>query len=241
MAGIIGYNMNETIIEVKNLFYKYPDGKQALKNISFEIKEGQKVALLGANGSGKTTLLFCLVGLLDYQGEIKIFGQDLKQNAKEIRKKIGFVFENPDDQLFNLTVYDDIAFSFRQQGYKEEQIKQKVKNVLEKLNLLGYEGRQPYHLSYGEKKKVCLATALVNTPQILILDEPTSNLDPASRREFKELIKNIQTTQIIATHDLQLAKEVCDSIIILNNGEVFCQDDISLVDNTEILLSARLM
>ncbi len=233
--------MNEIIIEVKNLCYKYPDGKQALKNISFEIKEGQKVALLGANGSGKTTLLFCLVGLLDYEGTIKIFEGNVKQNAKEIRKKIGFVFENPDDQLFNLTVYDDIAFSLRQQRYKEDEIRIKVNEVLKKLNLAGYENRQPYHLSYGEKKKVCLATALVNTPQILILDEPTSNLDPASSREFKELIKNIKTTQIIATHDLQLAKDVCDSIIILNNGEIFCQGDISLVNNTEILFSTRLM
>lgn len=145
--------MNEIVIEVKNLSYKYPDGKQALKNINFVIIEGQKIAFLGANGSGKTTLLFCLVGLLNYEGEIKIFGKDVKQNLKEIRKNIGFVFENPDDQLFNLTVYEDVAFSLKQQGYNEDEIRIKVKEVLEKLKLLGYEERQPYHLSYGEKRK----------------------------------------------------------------------------------------
>ncbi len=233
--------MSRTIIEVKNLSYKYPDGKQALKNISFEIKEEQKVALLGANGSGKTTLLFCLVGLLDYEGTIKIFGQDVKQNAKEIRKNVGFVFENPDDQLFNLTVFDDVAYSLRQQGYKEDYIKIKVREVLEKLEILGYEERQPYHLSYGEKKKVCLATALVNSPKILILDEPTSNLDPASVREFKQMIKNIKTTQIIATHDIRFVKEVCDSVIILKNGEIFSYGDISLLENSEVLFSTRLL
>lgn len=233
--------MNEIIIEVKNLFYKYPDDKQALKNINFVIREGQKIAFLGANGSGKTTLLFCLVGLLNYEGEIKIFGKDVKQNFKEIRKNIGFVFENPDDQLFNLTVYEDVAFSLKQQRYNEDEIRIKVKEVLEKLKLLGYEERQPYHLSYGEKKKVCLATALVNSPKMLILDEPTSNLDPASTREFKEMIKNINTTQIIATHDIRFVKEVCDSVLILRNGEIFSFGDISLLENSEVLLSARLM
>lgn len=233
--------MNEKIIEVKNLSYTYPDGKEALKEISFEIKNKEKVAVVGANGSGKTTLLFCLVGLLDYKGEIKIFGEDVKKNAKEVRKKIGFVFENPDDQLFNLTVYDDVAFVLKQLKVSEEEIKKKVEEVLEKLNLKGFEGRQPYHLSYGEKKKVCLATALVNSPQILILDEPTSNLDPASKRELVEILKNINTTQIVSGHDLNFVKEVADRVIILNNGYIVKDAEISVLEDKNLLLRTRLM
>lgn len=233
--------MNEKIIEVKNLRYTYPDGKEALKGISFEIKNKQKVAIVGANGSGKTTLLFCLVGLLDFEGVIKIFGEDVKKNVKEIRKKIGFVFENPDDQLFNLTVYEDVAFSLKQLKLPEEEIKRKVKEVLEKLNLAGFEERQPYHLSYGEKKKVCLATALVNSPQILILDEPTSNLDPASKRELAEILRNIDTTQIISGHDLNFIKDIAERVIVFNNGNIVEDGNISILENTDLLLKTRLM
>ncbi len=230
-----------SIIRVENLYYTYPEDKEALNNISFTVQEKDTVGVLGANGSGKTTLLFCLVNLLDYKGSIKIFDKEVKNHLYEIRKKIGFVFENPDDQLFNLTVYEDVAFALKQQNLKEEEIEKKVDIILSTLNLLEYKNRQPYHLSYGEKKKICLAIALVTEPEILILDEPTNNFDPASRREFIYLLKGIKETKIISTHDIDLAKQLCNKIVILNNGKLTYFGSKEILFDEKFLYENRLL
>jgi cobalt/nickel transport system ATP-binding protein len=210
-------------IEVKHLAYMYPDGTNALKDVSFCVQEGEHVALIGANGAGKTTLFFCLNGVLDGTGEsINIFG--MSPNSSEavmwIRKKVGMVFQNPDDQIFCPTVYDDVAFGPLNLGLAPGQVDQCVLTALEKVRMTHCSHKSPHHLSLGEKKKVCIAGVLVMQPSILLLDEPTSDLDPKSKRELISLLKGIGGTQVISTHDFELVFELADRILILSDGRI---------------------
>ncbi|MCS7231340.1 MAG: ABC transporter ATP-binding protein [Elusimicrobiota bacterium] len=231
------------IIEVKNLTYTYPDGTLAVDNISFSVRENQTLCIIGPNGAGKTTLLLCLVGVLRYRGEIKIFGETLNyKNGGDIRKNIGFLFQNPDDQLFMPTVFEDVAFAAKEFKYKEEDVEKLTNEALKKVGLEGYKNRLSHHLSYGEKKKVALASSLVLNPKILILDEPTSNFDPATRREFIELIKSLICTKIIATHDLDMVEKIADSVILINNGKKLKEAKPSeILDDKELLTQNRLI
>ncbi len=231
------------VVEVKNLFYKYPDGTVAINDVSFSVEQNETVGIIGPNGAGKTTLLLCICGILDFLGEIKVFGKPMvKENTVELRKKIGFVFQNPDDQLFMPTVFDDIAFGPRQFGMSEKEVKEIVSNSLKKVCLEGFENRSSHHLSLGEKKRVALATAVALNPEILILDEPTAELDPATKREFIELLKHLKCTKLIAGHDLEMIKEISNKVIIINKGKKIIEGTPEeIFNNTQLLLQNRLL
>ena len=208
---------NKIKIEIKNLNFSYEERKYILKDINLKIYENETVCIIGENGSGKTTLLSCIAGLLKYEGEVKIDGEIFNEN---LRKKIGFLFENPDDALFMPRVFDDIAFGPRNFGFEEGRIKEIVKESLEKVGLPGFEERVPHHLSFGEKKRIALASIISYSPEILLLDEPTLGLSPISRENFINLIKKIKGTKIIATHDLEMVTEIGDRIVFINKGKI---------------------
>lgn len=207
---------------VRNLSYRYSDGTSALEDVSFEVSNGDSVALVGPNGAGKSTLLLHLNGILSKQtGSIEILGMPLeKKNVGSIRKRVGLVFQDPEDQLFMSTVFDDIAFGPINMGIPEKQVRERVRWALTEVGLNGYEDRCPHHLSVGEKKKVSVATVLSMGPDIILLDEPTSNLDPLARRRMIEMLKGLRATKLIASHDIEMLLGICDRTILLDNGRV---------------------
>jgi cobalt/nickel transport system ATP-binding protein len=210
-------------IEVRDLRFKYPDGKEALRGVSFAVADGECVGLVGPNGSGKSTLLLHLNGLLPETfpktADVTIYGRALGQEtASAIRRDVGLLFQDPDDQLFCPTVYEDVAFGPQQFGLTEQQLKAVVTKALEVTSLIGHEHRSPHHLSSGEKRRVCLAGVLACEPRVLALDEPTSNLDPRGKRNLIQTLKSIPATKIIATHDLEMVVELCSRTIVLDQG-----------------------
>ncbi len=216
--------MHHNPILIQNLSFTYPDQTQALREINLSIEATERVALVGANGSGKSTLLFHFNGLLLPQkgriwvGEYEI----LPQNLKTIRNYVGLVFQNPDDQIFMPTVWEDVKFGPMNQGIAEDILNHRCYHALHAVNLDPdlYRHRNPHNLSGGEKKRVAIAGVLAMQPQILVLDEPSAQLDPRSRRQLIELLKTLSLTQLIATHDLDLALELCDRTVVLNQGQV---------------------
>ena len=210
-------------IEITNLQYRYHDGTEALRGVSFSVAPGECVALLGPNGSGKSTLLLHLNGILPEKlsgnGAVKILGEPVgAKNIETIRRQVGLVFQDPDDQLFCPTVQEDVAFGPQQLGLAEAEVVARVEKALAQAGLAGFGRRATHHLSHGEKRRVCLAGVLACEPAILILDEPTSDLDPRGRREFKATLRQISATKLIATHDLELAVELCSRAIVLDRG-----------------------
>ena len=210
------------MLEIKNLNYSYPDGKKALKDINIKIYDNETIGIVGANGAGKSTLIKTIVGIfLTDQGEIIVDGEKVtKKTLNSIRKKVGVVFQNPDDQLFMNKVYDDIAFGPRNYKLTEEKVKEKVEKVMKELNIEKLKDRSPNNLSGGEKRKVAIATVLSMEPSIILFDEPTSFLDPKGKRILIETLKGINTTKIIATHDLDMVKDNCKRVIVLKEGQV---------------------
>ncbi len=210
------------IIAVKNLEYIYPDDTSALRGINIDIFKNESIGLIGPNGAGKSTFLLHLNGILRQgQGSVEILGIKMEEkNLTKIRQKVAIVFQQPDDQLFMPTVFDDIAFGPINAGYSEEKVRKKVREALREVGMAGYEKRCPHHLSLGEKKRISLATVLSMEPEILILDEPTSNLDPRARRHLIELLKNLTLTKIVAGHDLELILEICQRVILLDEGKI---------------------
>ncbi len=212
---------NSFIIKADKIKYNYPDGHQALKDISVEISNGEKVAIIGPNGAGKSTLMFYMAGLIGDVESLEISGMKFnKANEKNIRNKIGFVFQDPDDQIFCLRVIDEVALGPLNQGLSKDIVLQRVKKALKILEIEGYEGRLCSHLSYGEKKRVCIASVLSCNPEILFLDEPTANLDLKRRRDLIRFINSCDKTMIIATHDLDLALEVTKRTVLINAGKL---------------------
>ncbi|MEO0262821.1 MAG: ABC transporter ATP-binding protein [candidate division WOR-3 bacterium] len=203
-------------IEIIDLRFSYEDKKEVLKGINLKVYENETLSIIGENGSGKTTFLLCIAGLLKYKGKILIDGKEFNES---LRKKIGFLFENPDDSLFMPKVYDDVAFAPKNFGFNGN-LDEIVKDALKKAGVSGFEERIPHHLSFGEKKKVSLATILSYNPEIFLLDEPTLGLSPKSRIEFIKLIKNLKGTKIIATHDIEMAEEISERIIVLDEGNI---------------------
>ncbi len=230
-------------IEITNLKYRYRDGLEALRGISFCVVPGECVALLGPNGSGKSTLLLHLNGLLPEKvsgdGAVKISGEALSpDNLEKIRRQVGLVFQDPDDQLFCPTVAEDVAFGPQQLGLGEKEIAVRVKLSLAQVGLAGFEQRQTHHLSHGEKRRACLAGVLACEPAVLVLDEPTSDLDPRGRREFKALLREIPATKLIATHDLELAVELCARAIILDQGRIIADGrTVDLLSDEKLMLA----
>lgn len=212
-------------IEVFDLRYTYADGKEALKGISFTVAEGECVGLIGPNGSGKSTLLLHLNGVLPQvfgrEGQVVVAGIPLAtKTLLQVRKMVGLLFQDPDDQLFCPTVFEDVAFGPQQFGFSETEIKDIVAESLEKVALYGFGERSPQHLSEGEKQRVCLAGVLACQPRVLALDEPTNNLDPRSKHQLKEVLKSIPASKIIASHDLEMILELCSRTIVLDNGRI---------------------
>ncbi|MFV9678065.1 MAG: energy-coupling factor ABC transporter ATP-binding protein [Methanosarcinales archaeon] len=214
--------MNQEAITVKNLSYKYPDGTKALEDVNMEVYEGERIVLVGPNGAGKTTFMLHLNGTLrGSEGQIEIFGKNLeKMKREEIVKEVGMVFQDPDDQLFMPTIFDDIAFGPINLGLKEDEVRERVEKTILSLGLSGYEDKSPHHLSFGEKKKASLAAVMAMEPRILVLDEPTANLDPRSRAELIGIINELNEregiTMVIVTHDVNAIPELADRIYALN-------------------------
>ena len=229
-------------VQVTNLRYIYPDGKEALRGITFSISQGECVGLVGPNGSGKSTLLLHLNGILpdplDGSSAVSINGKTItKKNVSAIRREVGLLFQDPDDQLFCPTVFEDVAFGPRQLGLSEEEIRVCVNRSLAQVGLLGFENRFPYHLSSGEKRRVCLAGVLACEPHVLALDEPTSNLDPRGKRNLHDILKALPVTKIIATHDLEMVVELCSRTIVLDEGKVVAEGSTTdLLGNEELML-----
>ncbi len=211
----------EEVIKIDNLSFSYPDGQSALINICLTVHQGETVALIGPNGAGKSTLLLHLNGILRSNGAVKMFGREVDdKNLKWVRSKVGLLFQNPDDQLFSPTVFDDVAFGPINMGYSETEVRQSVARALDWVGMTGYEQRSPHHLSVGEKKRVSIATVLSMTPEILAIDEPTSNLDPRSKWSLISLLKKLPMTKIITTHDLEVVRALCQRTVVLDHGRV---------------------
>ncbi len=211
----------EEVIRIENLYFRYPDGQSALTDINLTIYKGETVAFIGPNGAGKSTLLLHLNGILRSNGLMKIFGKPVDdKNLREVRSKVGLVFQNPDDQLFSPTVFDDVAFGPINLSYTETEVRQSVARALDWVGMTGYEQRSPHHLSLGEKKRVAIATVLSMNPEILAIDEPTSSLDPRSKWALIDLLKRLPMTRIFASHDLELVQALCQRAIILDRGQI---------------------
>jgi len=229
--------MEAYAVEISDLTYSYPDGRKALYGVNLTVNKGDTAGLIGHNGAGKSTLIMLLNGVFTGKGTIKIAGLPLeKKHLKEIRRAVGVVFQNPDDQLFMPTVFDDIAFGPLNFGLSCEETKERVSEVIKALKLEGFEERLPHHLSTGEKKRVSIATVLSMKPSIIILDEPSSNLDPKGRRELIKLLKTIEGTKIIATHDLELVLEICNKVILMGKGKVIASGETLDILSDEKLL-----
>lgn len=214
--------MSHHIVEAIDLQYTYPDGTVGLNGVSFRITHGESVAMVGANGAGKSTLLLHLNGYLSAtHGEVRIGEYPVTaKNVKSVRRSVGMVFQDPDDQLFMPTVFDDVAFGPLNLGLEETEVERKVVQALETVGVPHLKKRPPYKLSGGEKRAVAIATVLAMSPDILVMDEPTSSLDPMSRSRLIDLLKTFQHTKIIATHDLDMALDLCERTIVLHQGRI---------------------
>jgi cobalt/nickel transport system ATP-binding protein len=231
-------------IDAKNLRYSYPDGHQALNGVNLQIKKGERVALLGPNGAGKTTLVMHLNGILEAtEGSITISGMLVdgknRESLKKIRQRVGIVFQDPDDQLFMPTVFEDVAFGPSNMGWDSETIEKRSVQALQMVDMLEFRDRAPHHLSFGQRRRVAVATVLAMEPEILILDEPSSNLDPASRRELSEILLSLDVTILMVTHDLPYAYEICERSLILNKGQIVADSDTTAILRDSKLLGAN--
>jgi cobalt/nickel transport system ATP-binding protein len=215
--------MHHNTINVEHISFAYPDGRAALQDVSLHVRSGEKVALIGPNGAGKSTLLLHLNGLLKPQvGRIRVCGLDVRDgNLGAVRAAVGLVFQDPNDQLFCPTIFEDIAFGPLYQGLPEADVRTRVTAALEAVGMADFAARSSYRLSLGEKKRVALATVLSLRPQILVLDEPSAGLDPRARRSLIQLLITVHPTLLIASHDLELVLEVCDRVVLLDEGRVF--------------------
>ncbi len=209
-------------LQLDGIEYTYPDGTRALDGVSLSIAQGDRVALLGPNGAGKSTLMLHVNGvLMPERGRIVVAGVELSRaTARDVRAKVGLVFQDPDDQLFMTTVYDDVSFGPLNQDLPGQEVDRLVREALHAVGLPDVATKASLHLSYGQRKRIALATVLSMRPEILVLDEPTSNLDPQARRQMIRLLHSLETTLLVATHDMDLAWRLCDRAVILDGGRV---------------------
>lgn len=225
-------------LEVTGLAYAYPDGHQALFGVDLTVGRGERVALLGPNGAGKTTLVLHLNGILSGGlGQVRVGGLTVeKSSLKEVRRRVGIVFQDPDDQLFLPTVAEDVAFGPANLGLRGETLAARVRTALDQVGMAAFADRAPHHLSYGQRRRVAVATVLAMEPEILVLDEPSSNLDPASRRELADVLRGLDVTILMVTHDLPYAYELCPRSVVLSGGVIVAD-----APTGELLADAELM
>jgi cobalt/nickel transport system ATP-binding protein len=233
--------VTDPALEVRDLLFAYPDGTQALFGVSLSIRTGERVALLGPNGAGKTTLVMHLNGIHSAQsGSVAVGGLPVvKEHLQEIRRRVGIVFQDPDDQLFMPTVRDDVAFGPANLGIRGEELDVRVKVALSAVGMDGFEDRAPHHLSFGQRRRVAVATVLAMEPEILVLDEPSSNLDPAGRRELAEILLGLDITILMVTHDLPYALELCPRSVVMNAGSIAADGRTVDVLSDEALMRAN--
>jgi cobalt/nickel transport system ATP-binding protein len=215
-------------ISVNGLSYAYPGGQTALAEVSFALAPGESVGLVGPNGAGKTTLFLCMSGVLGTKaGSLQLCGLDLADPAQRRRlpSKVGIVFQNSDDQIFNSTVFDDVAFGPLNLGLTAAEVRERVRVALERVGLAGYEQRVPFHLSGGEKRRVALAGVLSMQPEILLLDEPSMHLDPRGRRELIALVNALTVTKLVASHDLEMILRMCRRVLVLDGGRLIADGE----------------
>jgi cobalt/nickel transport system ATP-binding protein len=229
------------VLDVQGLAYAYPDGHQALFGVNLHVHRGERVALLGPNGAGKTTLVLHLNGILHAgAGSVAVSGMPVaKENLKEIRRRVGVVFQDPDDQLFMPTVRDDVAFGPANLGMRGAALDQRVMEALDKVGMADFADRPPHHLSFGQRRRVAVATVLAMEPEILVLDEPSSNLDPASRRELAEILRCLDVTVLMVTHDLPYAFELCPRSVVLSDGVIVADGPTYDVLTDDALMAAH--
>jgi cobalt/nickel transport system ATP-binding protein len=227
-------------IEIENLNFTYPDGNPALRDISLSIEPCEKVALVGPNGAGKSTLILHLNGILSGEGTVRSASLEINQeNLGLIRSRVGLVFQSPEDQLFSPTVFEDVAFGPLYQGLPEEQVIPLVEQALSTVGMSAYGDRVSHHLSLGEKKRIAIATVLSMDPEILVLDEPTSGLDPRARRALINLLKELDITMLVSTHDMLFVKESFPRVVVMDRGRIVADGPTSDLLSDEALLDAH--
>lgn len=220
------------VIEIRDFHLTYPDGREALYGVHLTLMEGEKVALVGPNGAGKSTLMLAMVGLLKGRGTLRVFGEEMNDgNARRLRARLGLVFQDPDDQLFSPTVFDDLAYGPLYAGLPEAEVRRRATRALSQVGLDGFEGRLSHHLSTGEKKRAAIATVLAMEPEVLLLDEPSAGLDPRARRRLIEVLRALPQTMLVATHDLGLVAELLPRTVVMDGGVVVADGP------TEVLLA----
>ena len=234
--------MTTPVLDVRGLTFAYPDGTRALTGVDLHVHRGERGALLGPNGAGKTTLVLHLNGILGGDvgsggGSVEVSGMPVRRDTlPEIRRRVGIVFQDPDDQLFMPTVRDDVAFGPANLGLRGTELDTRVGEALAVVGMTAYADRPPHHLSFGQRRRVAVATVLAMRPEILVLDEPSSNLDPASRRELAEIVLGLDVTVLMVTHDLPYALQLCERSVILSEGRIVAD-----APTREVLSDAALM
>lgn len=228
------------LLQIQDLHFAYPDGHQALRGVSLSVCMGEKIALVGPNGAGKSTLMLHLNGILGEQSPITIAGLKLeKVNLPLIRALVGLVFQNPDDQLFSPTVFDDVAFGPLHMGLPEDEVRSRVEEALAAVGMNGFGGRLSHHLSMGQKKRIAIATVLAMHPQILVLDEPSAGLDPRARRALINLLRDLPITMLVSTHDLRMAAELFPRMVIMDEGKIVADGPTQTLLENELLLAGH--
>jgi cobalt/nickel transport system ATP-binding protein len=226
------------VVQIRDLHFSYPDGHTALRGVSMKLCPGDKVALVGPNGAGKSTLMLHLNGILQGQGDIQVGGMPLtRDNLPVIRAMVGLVFQNPDDQLFSPTVFEDVAFGPLHMGLPETEVVARVVAALEAVRMSSYRDRLSHHLSVGEKKRIAIATVLSMEPKILILDEPSAGLDPRARRTLIHLLRDLPITMLVSTHDMKLVQELFPRTIVMDDGLIVADGRTSEILENETLLN----
>jgi cobalt transport protein ATP-binding subunit len=217
--------MSSHVIQIERLSFSYSDGRQALHDVSLAVQSGEKLAVVGPNGAGKSTLFLHLNGTLRTRTQdgdrVRVAGLAVgDKTVQAVRAKVGLIFQDPDDQLFSPTVFEDVAFGPLHMGLPEDQVRERVVRALAAVGMIGYENLMPHHLSLGERKRIAIATVLAMDPEILVLDEPSAGLDPRARRNLIALLRALPQTMLIASHDMRLVWDLCSRTVILDGGRL---------------------
>lgn len=228
-----------TSVNIKDLHFSYPSGNPALQGVSLDIDPGEKFGIIGPSGAGKSTLLLHFNGILSGEGEVMIGNMVVeKQSLKVIRRQVGLIFQNPDDQLFNPTVAEDIAFGPLNFGYSREEVDLRVSEAIRMMNLAGFENMESHHLSMGERKRVALATVLSMSPEVIAFDEPFSSLDPEMVKQLVTIINDLQSTVIIVSHSIMPLLACCQRLALMKDGHIIAVGPAADIVNNQILMKS---